>query len=227
MRITIGDCGDAAAKIYKNENFGEFLLSEGRYDPKNAAVGEEGYSVGLYLHKGDENLRIISARGSAKGKTTKDWTDDDVSIGVGRTPDRYAEALNFTQYLQFISPKAEFIIVGHSLGGHIAQMVGVMCNIPFVTFNAPPALGSWTGKLPNEMKPANFKKGLNYRVNWDPVSKTSGTHFGPLITLKLNGVKGVGAAHKKETYLNSLLLSGLRDDGAIGSITRANLAQRR
>lgn len=227
MYITIGDCGDAAAAIYKNENFGEFTLSEGRYDPKNAAVGEEGYSVGLYLHKGDKNLQIISARGSAKGKTTKDWTDDDVSIGVGRTPDRYAEALNFTQYLQFTSPKTKYIIVGHSLGGHLAQMVGVMCNIPFVTFNAPPALGSWTGKLPNGVKPENFNQGLNYRVNWDPVSKCSGTHVGPLITWKLNGVKGFGAAHKAKTYLNSLNLSGLRTDSAIEAITRANVAKRR
>ncbi len=227
MRITLGDCGDAAAAIYKNENFGEFVLVEGRYDPKNAAVGEEGYSIGLYMHKAIKGLHIISARGSAKGKTTKDWTDDDVSIGMGRTPDRYAEALNFTQYLQFTNSKAEYIIVGHSLGGHIAQMVGVVCNLPFVTFNAPPALGSWTGVLPNGLDPRNFKQGLNFRVNYDPVSKTSGTHVGPLLTMKLNGVKGIklAVAHKKETYLNSLRLSGLRDNSAIGSIGRANLGQ--
>ena len=226
MRITIGDCGDAAASIYKNENFGEYLLLDGVYDPKNEAVGWEGYSVGLYKRKGSVDTFIISARGSAKGKLTKDWTDDDVSIGVGRTPDRYAAGLQFTQRVVASYP-GNHIIVGHSLGGHIAQMVGVVCDLPFVTFNAPPAIGTWSGQLPNKMNPATFKKGLNYRVNWDPVSKCSGTHVGPLITLKLNGVKGFMAAHKKTTYQNSLLLSGLRDDGAIGSITRANLAQRR
>ena len=221
MTITIGDCGDAAAAIYKNEHFGEYRLLEGVYDPKNAAVGYEGYSIGLYKRKGSVDTYIISARGSAKGKLTKDWTDDDVSIGVGRTPDRYAAALRYTiRVVRAFGPNQ--VIVGHSLGGHIAQMVGVMCNLPFVTFNAPPAIGTWTKELPNEVNPATYKKGLNFRVNWDPVSKCSGKHVGPLITLKLNGVKGFMAAHKKQTYLNSLDLSGFRDVDALGMIKQAN-----
>ncbi|MBR0658767.1 DUF6792 domain-containing protein [Neoroseomonas oryzicola] len=220
MSITILDCAEAASAVYKNLDFENWVLVRGIYDPKNTAVRQEGYSIGFYSRLGIPNLYIISARGSAKGLTTKDWMDDDLSIGVGRTPDRYAAALAFTQATMQRHP-GTYMVVGHSLGGHIAQMVGVMCNLHFVTFNAPPAIGTWSGTLPNGVNPAQFKKGLNYRVNYDPVSLTSGTHVGPLVTLRLYG-KSIPSAHTKKTYINSVKMEGIGGLDAFAAIAGRN-----
>lgn len=222
MTTTVLDCAQAVASIYKNEPVYRYQLTRGFYDPKNMAVGTEGYSVGLYLGSGSAaGHSMISVRGSAKGLLTKDWIDDDASIGVGRTPDRYTAALAFTQTLQQQLPNERFIVVGHSLGGHIAQMVGVMCNLPFITFNAPPAIGTWSGRLPNGINPQTFTMGLNYRVNWDPVSKTSGKHVGPLITLRLAGKKKIDA-HGKKAVVNSVREEGLSMMPAMRAIALAN-----
>ncbi len=222
MSITIGDCARGAAAIYKNLDFEKFFLHSGRYDPKNKSVGAQGYSIGMYGRFNSPNLYMISVRGSAKTPViTKDWYDDDLSIGVGRTPDRYAQALAFTQARQNEFPGATFIVVGHSLGGHIAQMIGVIRNLRFVTFNAPPAIGTWSGTLPNGVNPTLFRLGLNYRVNYDPVSLTSGRHVGPLVTLRLGG-RSTGSAHTKSTYLHSVELEGLEHVDAFGAIRLMN-----
>lgn len=220
MSITILDCAEAASAVYKNLDFPNWVLIRGIYDPKNTAVREEGYSIGMYSRFGIPDLYIISARGSAKGKLTKDWTDDDVSIGMGRTPDRYAAAVAFTRATMQRFP-GTYIVVGHSLGGHIAQMVGVMCDLHFVTFNAPPAIGTWSGRLPNGVNPSQFKKGLNYRVNYDPVSKISGKHVGPLVTLRLYG-KAIAGAHQKKTYVNSVKMEGIGGLDAFAAIAGRN-----
>lgn len=222
MTVTVLDCAQAVKAIYKNTEVYRYQLVRGRYDPKNSAVGTEGYSIGHYCGTGAiAGHSLVSVRGSAKGLTTKDWIDDDVSIGVGRTPDRYTEALAFMRSLQRMLPREHFIIVGHSLGGHIAQMVGVMCNLPFITFNAPPALGTWTGRLPNGVDPRNFAMGLNYRVNYDPVSKISGKHVGPLVTLRLAGKPHL-KAHGAATVINSVREEGLSMMPALRAIANAN-----
>jgi putative lipase involved disintegration of autophagic bodies len=177
--------------------------------------------VGLYKYLAGLNTYMLSMRGSAGGLTTKDWMDDDVSIGLGRLPDRTTDALKYTRKIQQAYPGAVIIIVGHSLGGHLAQYCGVMCNLPFITFNAPPALGVFTGKLPDGTRVDGFKLGLNFRVNYDPVSKISGDHVGPLVTLPLNGQKH-GAAHTSQVVINSVIASGLGNHGAMAEITTRN-----
>lgn len=218
---TVLDCAKGVKAIYKNENFDGYELLRGFYDGKNKDIGMKAYSVGLYKHLAGLNTYMLSMRGSAGGLTTKDWMDDDVSIGLGRLPDRTTDALNYTRKIQQAYPGAVIIIVGHSLGGHLAQYCGVQCNLPFVTFNAPPALGVFTGKLPDGTKVDGFKLGLNFRVNYDPVSKISGDHVGPLVTLPLNGQKHA-AAHTSQVVINSVVASGLGGHGAMAEISVRN-----
>ncbi len=218
---TVLDCAKGVKAIYKNENFDGYELLRGFYDGKNKDLGMEAYSVGLYKHLASLNTFMLSMRGSAKGITTKDWMDDDVSIALGRTPDRTTDALKYTQKIQNAYPGAVIIIVGHSLGGHLAQYCGVRCNLPFVTFNAPPALGIFTGKLPDGTRVDGFKLGLNFRVNYDPVSRISGSHVGPLVTLPLNGQKHKDA-HLSQAVINSVIASGLGDHGAMAEIAVRN-----
>lgn len=68
-------------------------------------------------------------------------------------------------------------LVGHSLGGGIAQIVGAVTDIRFVTFNAP---GMWTNavgvcSLPKLMN--TTKLGVNY-IKWGDVVGNFGKHIG-------------------------------------------------
>lgn len=218
---TVLDCARGVKAIYKNENFENHELLRGFYDPKNLDVGIEGYSVGIYKYVAGFNTYMIAMRGSAKGITTKDWMDDDLSIGLGQMPDRATDAINFVRRMQQAYTGAVLIIVGHSLGGHLAQVCGVVCNLPFITFNAPPALGIFTGKLPGGIRVGGFNQGLNFRVNYDPVSKIAGKHVGPLVTLPLNGEKHK-SAHIAATVIKSVVASGLGDHGAMAEIATRN-----
>jgi hypothetical protein len=222
MAVTVLDCAYTVKAIYKNQDIQDFRLLTGFYDAKNSAVGLEGYSVGVYQYLHAPSTCVLSCRGSAKGVLTKDWIDDDVSIGLGRSPDRTNDSINYALAKQAaFGPGALIIVTGHSLGGHIAQVIGVFCNMPFCTFNAPPARGLFTGKLPGGMRVGNFNSGINYRVNYDPVSKVSGKHVGPLVTLPLNG-QAHGKAHGAATVIASVIASGFGNRSVMAEIQRLN-----
>jgi hypothetical protein len=87
-------------------------------------------------------------------------------------------------------------LVGHSLGGAVAQVIGHWMNIPFVTFNAPGMWGfiqlakvlDWTPdgyySLKGTFQGTAFDKqrasvGRNFRNIFDPVSGY-GSHYGPV-----------------------------------------------
>jgi hypothetical protein len=226
MRITVLDCARGVKAIYKNQDFESFQLIQGFYDPKNSAVEISAYSLGVYKYLPNPDTYMISLRGSAKSFTTKDWIDDDVSIALGQTPDRTNDVALYTREVLKLYANCFIIMAGHSLGGHLAQYLGVTFNLPFITFNAPPALGTFTGKLPDgtrvgNFRVGNFRQGLNFRVNYDPVSRAPGKHVGPLVTLPLNGQKHL-AAHTAKVVVESVIASGLGDHSAIGEITRRN-----
>ncbi len=234
--ITIMHCAQGAKAIYKNVDFDDFNLTGGFFDPKNTpqmgwradkmADGEEdsgGASVGLYKFQGAAKMYMVSFRGSAgkPHKDGKDWTDDDLSIGLGRLPDRTNDAFRYAENIVRQYSDSFVIFVGHSLGGYLAQVIGCLLDKPFITFNAPPALGSWSGKLATGDRVGKFKKGLNFRVNWDPVSKLSGGHVGPLQTLPHQGLN-ITNAHGNAAVLKAVQASGMGGLPAMGAITAAN-----
>lgn len=219
--VELIDCARAVKGIYKNEDIPRFQLIQGFYDPKNSSVKDTAYSVGVYKFLPRRDTYLISIRGSAKSFTTKDWTDDDVSIAVGRTPDRNNDTLEYTRKIQLLHLGDLIILVGHSLGGWMAQYVGVVCGLPFLTFNAPPALGTFSGRVPDGGRVGNYKQGLNFRVNYDPVSKAPGKHVGPLLVLPLAGQKHM-EAHKAGPVIKSVEASGLQYNAAMGMIRHYN-----
>ncbi len=231
------DCANACQGVYKNQDIPGFALKNGFYDPKNTgtykifgwsrgaqpggAVELQGYSVGYYESLNNPNYCILSVRGSAKGKMTKDWTDDDIDIGLGRLPDRTNDALSYIER-KLAQVKAAYpIIVGHSLGGFIAQYCAVRTNTRFITFNAPPALRAFGGQFPDGRAVGNFRSGLNYRTKYDPVSKVPGSHVGPLITLRLGGESKL-ASHKMSVVIPCLNHTGIANDPAFAAIALAN-----
>jgi len=110
----------------------------------------------------------------------------------------------------------------------MCQYIGVVCDLPFITFNAPPALSKplvlsrfRQASFPDGTLVGNFRQGLNFRVNYDPVSKISGGHVGPLVELPLSG-QNHAAAHKMSVVVPSVIASGLGGNSAYREIAQRN-----
>jgi hypothetical protein len=122
----------------------------------------------------------------------------DLQIVIGMLPQYCSAARRLLEATQAAYPGFRVSLVGHSLGGGLAQVLGHWTGLPFVTFNAP---GMWgdiqRAKMGFLTSPANayrsikgtFKGGLlskqaastgrNFRNVLDPVS-AYGFHYGPV-----------------------------------------------
>jgi hypothetical protein len=220
--MTVLHTAEAAKSIYKNNDFEGFTQLGGFFDPKNddrlgwSKEGDAGGgSGGIYKYNAGDQQYILAFRGS---KGAKDWKVDDVQIGLRLSVDRASACIEYAKQVKWQYPDAFILVTGHSLGGFLAQWVGLECDMPFVTYNAPPAAGVYRG-LSNVLK---FKKGVNLRINWDPVSRIPGHHVGPLITLPHVGVN-VFDAHTNGAITKSMAQASYRNNVAMAFITRQNM----
>jgi hypothetical protein len=136
---------------------------------------------------------IVAYRGSQE---RKDWTDADVSIGMGDMPiDQLGDAFDFfsTAASRLKSAGASRIVVtGHSLGGGLTQVVAArVTSFPVrgVSFNAP-GMASLAG--PISIQSGNSQNVWNIRSATDPVSM-KGKHIGrgPYV-VRNGGYHGLG-----------------------------------
>lgn len=75
---------------------------------------------------------IVAFRGTT---LNQDWIAN-IKLGVGANTHQFSDAWRFVKDLNPGSA-TRMTLVGHSLGGAIAQVVGNWLRLPFVTFNAP------------------------------------------------------------------------------------------
>ena len=219
--MTVLHTAEAAKSIYKNNDFEGFTQLGGFFDPKNedrlgwSKEGDAGGgSAGIYRYNGAAQQYILAFRGSKGGK---DWKVDDLQIGLRMTVDRASDCIEYAKRLQWQYAGAFILVTGHSLGGFLAQCVGLVCDLPFITYNAPPAGSVYkgTGLV------SKFKKGVNLRINWDPVSRAPGRHIGPLITLPHVG-NNVMNAHTNGAITKSMAQASYRNTEAMTFITARN-----
>lgn len=220
--ITVMHTAQAADKIYSNDDFDDYTLLGGFFDPKNddrlgwAKAGDAGGgSAGFYRYNRGAKQFILCFRGSAG---SKDFTVDDVQIVRNISVDRVSDCIAYAKRVQAQNPGSFILVAGHSLGGFLAQVVGVECDMPFISYNAPGA-GAY---LSRTMRYRKFDRGVNFRINWDPVSRGVGHHVGPLITLPHYGWK-IWDAHMGVAYLQSVERSAFKDNAAMAFITRQNM----
>jgi len=225
--ITLDHTAQAAKNIYKNTDFQGFTLLGGFFDPKNDLTlgwhkeGDAGGgSGGIYKYNNGIDQFILAFRGSSGSplKGHKDWVTDDRQIGMQQTPDREAACVDYARRIQWQYRGAFILVVGHSLGGYLAQMVGVKCNLPFITYNAPPA--GYHFKAGDA--PLKYKEGVNLRINWDPVSRAPGKHIGPLITLPHYG-NNILDAHTNGAIEKTMARYEHRNMAATGFIRVKNI----
>lgn len=221
--ITVKNAQEAARHVYSNDDFRNFTMIGGFFDPKNDtlmgwndASPAGGASGAVYRYNGAQNQYIVAFRGSSP-KDKKDWVVDDLQIGFRVRADRANDAINYGHQVKAQYAGATIVVVGHSLGGYLAQVVGATCGLPFISFNAPPAGYMFKGGVTK-----TYKNGVNLRVNWDPVSRAPGKHVGPLITLPHYG-RDIHKAHGNDALELSMSRYEHRDMAAVGFVRVKNI----
>ena len=153
----------------------------------------DGFKAALYKHASNISIKVLAIAGT-QGLAMNDIMAD-AKIGLHVMPNQASSAWKF--YQSVVRENDEFVsIVGHSLGGALAQVLGYWCNRPFVTFNAPgmaSVIGAaqWNFLKPDVMKRSREAKknrkegkatGINFRISRDLIGKF-GKHVGNVIIL--------------------------------------------
>ncbi len=130
---------------------------------------------GCIYKKNDEVVVVFRGTASARDALA------DVKLAIGFCPKQASAARDLYQRAANIFSNASIVLVGHSLGGGLAQVVSHWYKVPFVTFNAPPMMGTIQKTKVNLLIPqkawrslkGSFKQGAeghNYRLVGDVVS---------------------------------------------------------
>lgn len=76
------------------------------------------------------------------GATVRQDLLNDAALAINLIPSQALAAMNMWTAARTIAGRKPISIVGHSLGGGLAQLIGYFTGAPFVTFNAPGMLGN-------------------------------------------------------------------------------------
>jgi len=174
--------------------------------PSGSTIGD-AFQGAVFMCGGE---MIIAFKGTSQ---KRDFVAD-AKLAVGMNTYQYADACEFVE--QSVGYADTVYLVGHSLGGAIAQVVGNRLNLRFVTFNAPGvglasrnvdemavsvltktaivrAAGTLASAVWHPSQALDDLKavgrtvsGINYRVGKDTVA-ISGVHFGKVVELPWGG----------------------------------------
>ena len=207
---TLLDYAQIAAAVYKDEaTMLQTLAAAGQANWAvrfwQAGTASNGFQGAIL--ENDQEV-ICAYKGSKMGVTAKqDWLVNDVQIGLNMMPSQTHSAAEMVAVAQkYISGPGNkpISIVGHSLGGGLAQIVGYLRGVPFVTFNAPGCAGNIElipGLAFTKAKAGGGRvNGFNMILATDPVGNL-GRHLGKTERF-LN--RGTGIAHKMEAVLGTL-----------------------
>jgi hypothetical protein len=146
-----------------------------------AGTSSNGFQ-GMILE--DNNEVICAFKGSKTKRTAKrDWLVNDVQIALNMIPSQANSAAEMVEVAERCicggrdSRVKPLSIVGHSLGGGLAQLVGYLRGVPFVSFNGPGMVGN-VELLPFlGVKKRKNCGGFNMIIWTDPVGNY-GRHIG-------------------------------------------------
>ena len=110
-----------------------------------------------------ENEIVIVFRGTE----LKDKNDikDDLKMFLSKMPLQAQSAENLYNYVKNEYPNHNIILVGHSLGGSLAQITAAIHNLEAVTFNA-----FGVGHILKDLKNIHTNKIVNYCNQDDPIT---------------------------------------------------------
>lgn len=183
-----------------------------------------GFQGGIWQSETDVVVGCCGTNTKQKGKFVSDISAD-IRIAVRVLPNQCTSARKMVKAAKEIAGSNRRVSVcGHSLGGGLAQVVGVWEQVPFVTFNAPAMKHAMKVAHLNIFKPmmmartiaaqsADDTAGVNFRIRGvgldgeernDLVSihGAAGGHVGMVVDLP---AMSSGGAHGKATCWQAVL----------------------
>jgi Lipase (class 3) len=156
-----------------------------------------GFQGRVFQNK-DGNEAIIAYKGT-KPSQVSDLVAD-MKLAMGFVPTQAKDALKATVDWMKQLGKKKFLIVGHSLGGALAQVVGLQTGVNFVTFNAPGMQNQSKGLSSSQSSTGKPGEGLNLRTggSFAPIAAL-GTHIG-----KVEILEKAGAGHSITLFVDYL-----------------------
>ena len=96
----------------------------------------DGFQGGIWQSANDVVVGCCGTNPQQKGKLLSDLGAD-LRIGMRILPNQASSARQMVKAAKDIAAGRRVSVTGHSLGGGLAQIMGVWEEVPFVTFNAP------------------------------------------------------------------------------------------
>jgi hypothetical protein len=186
-----------------------------------------GYQGGIWQSATDVVVGCCGTNPGQPGKLIQDLMAD-IRISLKLLPSQSGGAIRMVQAAKALAGRRRVSVTGHSLGGGLAQVAGVACRVPFVTFNAPAmrsaievaklgicaatqllpggsAVRTLVGAVASCVQ--NRSPGLNFRIKGDPISRhvwgLAGDHVGVCVDLE-KGLPHQGA-HGKDNCWQAIL----------------------
>jgi hypothetical protein len=164
-----------------------------------------GFQGGIYTR---ENEVVVAFKGTAAtSDTALNDLGADFRLAMGFIPNQADSGNRLAQAAVGMARGRPVSIVGHSLGGALAQVVGTWRSLPFVTFNAPGMRGQLNFARGNVFAPGHMVRswlsstdeasGINFRIDGDPVSGALPNHVGTKVTFP--NPLGMLDAHSMDT----------------------------
>jgi len=200
------DQADVTQRFLADPRHGHWAVAD-----YQAGTPANGFQGAIFVSNREVICAYKGSKGGIRDKTTTgydDWSVNDVQIALNRVPSQTPAALAFATVAHGIaSGNKQLSLVGHSLGGGLAQLVGYSLQIPFVTFNAPGMRNNLPGVTWGS---AHKVQGFNMILSTDPVGNF-GLHIGKterfLSVGALNPFGGAGAfAHVMKNVIATLQL---------------------
>lgn len=135
---TIETYFDLAAEAAKTDPNAVAQLSRGWYVQKWewATIVGDGFQGGVFEHA-DEIVVGFGGTGAGKTGSSVSQVSADIRIGASIIPNMAGSAKKLVDWAKARPGNKPVSIVGHSLGGALAQVVGNWSGCPFIAFNGP------------------------------------------------------------------------------------------
>jgi hypothetical protein len=143
---TLFDYAHLATAVYSIDDNAvtEYLVKQGRSEWSvrvwQAGTASNGFQ-GAVLESDSEV--VCAYKGTQlSGSTVRQDLLNDVTLAINLIPNQAMAAAEMVAAARCIAGRKPISLVGHSLGGGLAQLIGYFSGAPFVTFNAPGMLGN-------------------------------------------------------------------------------------
>jgi len=115
-------------------------LSEWSVRVWQAGTASDGFQGAIL--ESDSDVVCAYKGTQTSGTTVKQDFLNDVTLAINLIPSQAMAAADMMSAARQIAGQKPISLVGHSLGGGLAQLIGYFSGAPFVTFNAPGMLGN-------------------------------------------------------------------------------------